>query len=81
VFGPNYVLETSRTFNVTNTTTIDVGSVLEIKDGGSFSAGTLNVNGEFKLSGLNAIGGGSIVNNAGLIRGIGRVNGLVRTSR
>ena len=80
LFGPVYVLGSSRQINVTNTTTIDVGSLLVVEEGGSFSAGTLNNNGELMLGGAVAIVGGTTFNNAGLIRGLGRINALVSNS-
>lgn len=44
--GSNVSLATGRTLNVTNTTTIDPGSLLTL-DGGTFNTGGLTVNGEF----------------------------------
>ncbi len=73
----NVSLPTDAILNVTNTTTIDAGSLLMVEDGGSLSAGTLNVNGELMLDGSLATIGAAAISNAGLVRGIGRVNGPV----
>ena len=58
---------------MTNTATISSDGLLVIESGGSFSADDTENNGEVVLDGLTATLGGATVNNAGLVRGDGKV--------
>jgi hypothetical protein len=79
-FGSTFTLSTGRNLNVTNTTTINPGSLLALESGSGFTTGTLANNGELALEGSAATAGGTTVNNAGLIHGEGRITAAVNNN-
>jgi hypothetical protein len=74
VFGSILSLGPGRTLNVTNTTTVNAGSLLVLENGGGFSSGAVNNNGEIVLDGPSAVLPATFVSNVGLLRGAGRVD-------
>ncbi len=73
LFGSTKQFSSDQTVNVTNTTTINSGSVLSLNNS-SFSSGTTNNNGQIVLGGVISNLGGGTLNNAGRITGIGQVS-------
>jgi fibronectin-binding autotransporter adhesin len=71
--GSTFTLGAGRNLNVTNTTTINPGSLLLVESGAGFSTGSLANSGEFDLDGLAATANATTVSNSGLIRGEGRI--------
>ncbi len=71
--GSTFTLGAGRTLNVTNTTTINPGSLLLVESGAGFSTGSLANSGEFDLDGLAATASATTISNSGLIRGEGRI--------
>ena len=71
--GSTLTLGAGRTLNVTNTTSINPGSLLLVVSGAGFTTGSLANSGEFDLDGLAATANATTVSNSGLIRGEGRI--------
>jgi hypothetical protein len=69
--GKAVSLGAGSNLNVTNTTTINSGALLDVENGSNFATATLNNNGEFDVNGLAATANMVSVNNNGLIRGEG----------
>jgi autotransporter-associated beta strand protein len=68
-----FTLNSGRTLNVTNATTVSAGSLMVLESGATFSTGSLANSGEFDLDGLAATANATTVSNSGLIRGEGRI--------
>jgi hypothetical protein len=75
--GSAVSLGAGQTLNVTNTATVQGGASLLIETGGTLNAATLANNGNVTLDGINATLGGGMINNAGVLRGDGRVTAAV----
>jgi hypothetical protein len=77
--GSTLTLGANQTINVTNTATIQSGSLLVMESGGVFSAGITANAGEIVLDGITASFGGTTFNNGigGLIRGNGLISANV----
>lgn len=72
-FGSYVIFSAGQNFAVTNTLSVDAGSILVVETGASVSAGSLAVDGEVVLDGAAAVLGGSSVSNGGLVRGNGTI--------
>jgi hypothetical protein len=72
LLGTNLTL-TSQHSLTNSLTTVNSGSLLSIESGAGFSTGTLTNNGQVILSGLDAVANATTINNAGLLRGEGRL--------
>ncbi|MEX2307004.1 MAG: hypothetical protein WD738_05400 [Pirellulales bacterium] len=79
-FGSAFTLGAGRTLNVTNTTTISSGALFVLDSGSAFTSVTLANNGELAMNGLAATANATTVNNAGLIRGEGRIIAAVNNN-
>ena len=72
--GGMVTLGAGRSLFVSNTTTVNTGSLLVLQDGGGFISGNVANNGEIVIDGVSATLQSPAVNNSGLLRGRGRVD-------
>jgi hypothetical protein len=77
LLGASVMLATGRSLHVAATTSIDAGSVFMLEPGGDFSSGNVSNQGEFILNGVTTIAATASFENAGLLRGNGKVTGVV----
>jgi T5SS/PEP-CTERM-associated repeat protein/autotransporter-associated beta strand protein len=81
VFGSVLTVRTGAILNVAHHTTVDASSLVEIQQGTKLTSGTLTNDGEIELQGSTAeLSVDSALNNAGIIRGRGRISGAVVNS-
>ena len=79
LFGSSAQFASDQTIHVTNTTTINSGSVLALNNS-AFSSGATNNSGQIVLGGAISNLGGGALNNAGRISGIGQVSATLNNT-
>jgi len=75
--GSVFSLADGKTLNVTNTTFINSGALLNVENGATLFTSGITNNGELALGGSAAVANGNFYSNLGLIRGDGRINSIV----
>ncbi|MCC7083947.1 MAG: hypothetical protein IT427_02945 [Pirellulales bacterium] len=75
LLGTNLTMTNDHSLTLVGTATVNSGSLLLIESGAGFNVSTLTNNGQVILSGLDAVAAATTTNNAGLIRGEGRIVG------